>query len=48
MNGHTVSRRRFIAGVSVSAASVMIVPRPVLGRGAVSYTHLTLPPIWSV
>ena len=33
MNGHTVSRRRFIAGVSASAASMMIVPRHVLGRG---------------
>ena len=30
---HGVSRRQFIAGVSASAASAMIVPRHVLGRG---------------
>ena len=30
---HGLSRRQFIAGVSASAASAMIVPRHVLGRG---------------
>ena len=33
MSLHNVSRRRFIAGMSASAASLMVVPRHVLGRG---------------